>query len=128
MPGLHHVEIYVSDLSNSERFWSWFLNRLGYRLFQSWDNGRSWILDDTYLVFVQVEDRFKDAGYHRCRVGLNHLAFHASSPAQVDEITEELKARGVTILYPEKHPRAGGSYGVFFEDPDRIKVELVVSS
>jgi catechol 2,3-dioxygenase-like lactoylglutathione lyase family enzyme len=56
------------------------------------------------------------------------VAFHAESPALVDVITEELKARGVTILYPDKHPMAGGSYGVFFEDPDRIKVELVVSS
>jgi catechol 2,3-dioxygenase-like lactoylglutathione lyase family enzyme len=126
MNGLHHVEIYVSDLAKSDEFWSWFLQRLGYRLFQSWDKGRSWILDDTDIVFVQVEERFKDVAYHRCRVGLNHLAFHALSPAQVDEITIELKARGVTILYPDMHPLAGGSYGVFFEDPDLIKVELVV--
>lgn len=128
MNGLHHVEIYVSDLTKSDQFWSWFLGRLGYRLFQSWKSGRSWILGDTYIVFVQVEERFKDVAYHRCRVGLNHLAFHAQSPAQVDEITEELKARGIAILYPDKHPMAGGAYGVFFEDPDRIKVELVVAS
>jgi catechol 2,3-dioxygenase-like lactoylglutathione lyase family enzyme len=124
--GLHHVEIYVSDLAKSADFWSWFLERLGYQLYQSWDQGQSWRLDDTYIVFVQVEERFKSIGYHRGRVGLNHLAFHAKSPAQVDEITEQLKARGVTILYADKHPFAGGNYGVFFEDPDRIKVELVV--
>ena len=65
--------------------------------------------------------------YHRCRVGLNHLAFHADSRQQVDEMTEKLKGRGVTLLYTDRHPFAGGEnhYAVYFEDPDRIKVELV---
>lgn len=42
-------------------------------------------------------------------------------------MTERLKERGVHILYQDKHPFAGGDnyYAVFFEDPDRIKVELV---
>ena len=65
--------------------------------------------------------------YHRCRVGLNHLAFHAVSREQVDNLTMKLKEKGVKILYPERHPFAGGSghYAVFFEDPDRMKVEIV---
>jgi catechol 2,3-dioxygenase-like lactoylglutathione lyase family enzyme len=58
---------------------------------------------------------------------LNHLAFHASSRDDVDRMSERLRERGVTILYPEQHPHAGGPdyYAVFFEDPDRIKVEFV---
>lgn len=65
--------------------------------------------------------------YHRSRVGLNHLAFQASSSQHVDEITNRLKEKRITILYPEIHPFAGGDnhYAVYFEDPDRIKVELV---
>jgi catechol 2,3-dioxygenase-like lactoylglutathione lyase family enzyme len=122
---LHHVEIYVSDLSRSETFWGWFLESLGYRLFQSWPKGRSYILGDTYLVFVQTEERYLDVEYHRCRTGLNHLAFHARSREHVEEIKRTLEQRGIAILYPEKFPFAGGNYGVFFEDPDRIKVELV---
>jgi catechol 2,3-dioxygenase-like lactoylglutathione lyase family enzyme len=60
---------------------------------------------------------------------LNHLAFHARSKQQVDEVMRELHAKGVTVLYNDKHPNAGGkSYAVFFEDPDRIKVELVAPS
>lgn len=31
---LHHIEIYVSDLSRSEKFWSWLLGRLGYVEYQ----------------------------------------------------------------------------------------------
>ena len=128
IPGaLHHVELYVSDLNRSIAFWSWFLESLGYELYQSWDKGRSWRLGDTYIVFVQTEPRFLDVPFHRCRVGLNHLAFHARSREQVDNVTAELRRRGISILYQDRHPHAGGddNYAVFFEDPDRIKVELV---
>ena len=127
---LHHVELYVSDLKRTIEFWGWFLEELGYSPFQEWESGRSWKLDDTYLVFVQTEERYLDIPYNRCRVGLNHLAFHAESRQQVDDITEQLKAKGISILYTDKHPFAGGEdyYAVYFEDPDRIKVELVAPS
>jgi len=124
---LHHIEMNVSDLSKTIEFWEWFLSELNYKKFQKWDKGISWQFEHTYLVFVQTEDRFLEAGYHRSRIGLNHLAFHAQSRDQVDEITQKLKNMGVPILYMDKHPYAGGEnyYAVFFEDPDRIKVELV---
>ncbi|MEH7493816.1 VOC family protein [Neobacillus niacini] len=124
---LHHVEIYISNLEKSVEFWSWLLTELGYEQYQKWELGISWKYQETYLVFVQAEERFLDVPYHRCRVGLNHLAFHARSREQVDEITETLIKKEIPILYREKHPYAGGSeyYAVFFEDPDRIKVELV---
>ena len=68
-----------------------------------------------------------DITYHRGRVGLNHIAFHANSRQDVDEMTKKLENRGVKILYSERHPFAGGKdhYAVYFEDPDRIKVEFV---
>lgn len=124
---IHHIEIYVSDLKKTKEFWGWFLEELGYEAFQEWDSGKSWRLGVSYIVFVQAEERFLDIPYHRCRVGLNHLAFHAGSRSQVDEMTSKLRERGVNILYSNKHPFAGGDeyYAVFFEDPDRIKVELV---
>jgi catechol 2,3-dioxygenase-like lactoylglutathione lyase family enzyme len=125
---LHHVEIYVRDLERSREFWAWLLERLGYTLYQEWSEGFSYILGETYIVFVQAESRFLDIPYHRCRAGLNHLAFHAESREFVDEITAELKARNIPILYPDRHPHAGGEdcYAVFFEDPDRMKVEITL--
>jgi catechol 2,3-dioxygenase-like lactoylglutathione lyase family enzyme len=100
---------------------------MGYEPFQEWESGRSWRLGDMYIVFVQAETRFLDIPYHRGRVGLNHLAFHATSRHHVDEITRKLRDRGVTILYADKHPFAGGEdhFAVYFEDPDRMKIELV---
>jgi catechol 2,3-dioxygenase-like lactoylglutathione lyase family enzyme len=124
---IHHIEIYVSDLKSSIDFWGWFLEELGYSLFQKWESGQSWKIGDTYIVFVQTEERFLDIPYHRCRVGLNHLAFHASSRQQVDNMTNKLKGKGIRILYTNNHPFEGGTehYAVYFEDPDRIKVEFV---
>ncbi len=126
---LSHIEINVVDLNKSAEFWGWLLGKLGYTPYQQWEEGRSWRLGGTYFVIVQVEDAFRLQAYHRKRTGLNHLAFHAADRADVDALTEELKARNVTILYADRHPYAGGksSYAVFFEDPDRINAELVAS-
>jgi catechol 2,3-dioxygenase-like lactoylglutathione lyase family enzyme len=124
---LHHVEIYVSDLHTTTEFWDWLLTELGYARFQEWEQGISWKRRDTYLVFVQTAPEHLDVPYQRCHTGLNHLAFHARSRRQVDDITHELQRRGATILYEDEHPNGdrGTPYAVYFEDPDRIKVELV---
>ena len=125
-----HIEIYVSDLQRSLDFWGWLLTYLGYELYQQWDQGSSWIKDDTYIVLVQTAEKYLEYPYHRCHTGLNHLAFYADSKEEIDDLTKELQRRGITLLYPERHPRAGGddSYAVFFEDPDRIKLEFVLRS
>ena len=126
---ISHIEIYVSNLERSQEFWGWVLDYLGYDLYQRWDEGVSWIKDGSYIVLVQTEERFLEGGYHRCRTGLNHIAFYCDTAAEVDELTEALKRKGAVILYPERHPHAGGedSYSLFFEDPDRIKVEVTVA-
>ncbi|MCM2676986.1 VOC family protein [Alkalicoccobacillus plakortidis] len=124
---IHHIELYVSDLKRSTDFWGWLLVELGYQQYQKWDEGISWKSGHCYIVFVQVEQRFIDAGYHRKRIGLNHLAFWGESKEHVDKLTEQLKQRSVSILYTKSHPYAGGEqhYAVYFEDPDRMKVEVV---
>lgn len=124
---LHHVEINVTDLKKAIEFWGWFLSELNYEVYQKWDRGISWKFKTTYIVFVQTEEKFIDAGYHRSRAGLNHLAFYAESREHVDQMTAKLKERNLYILYQDRHPFAGGAdhYAVFFEGPDRMKVELV---
>lgn len=125
--GLHHVDLNVSDLKAADAFWGWFLELLDWKKFDSWPKGVGYKLGETYIDFIQVETPFAGDSYHRGRVGLNHLAFHAKSRAHVDEITLALKARGIKILYEDRHPFAGGPdyYAVYFEDPvDRIKGEV----
>ena len=126
---LHHVEIYVTDLEKSTKFWEFFLELLGYTKFQKWSEGISWKLGLTYIVFVQTKQRYLGIPYHRCRTGLNHLAFHANSREQIDGIAKKLQDKGISFLYNDKFRDVSNNneYSIFFEDPDRIKVELVYS-
>lgn len=123
----HHIEINVSSLEASRRFWGWLLERLGYTLYQDWEFGFSYKLGAQYMVFVQTEQQYLNHSYHRKHTGLNHIAFHADNADIVDQLTDALRSRDVPILYGDRHPYAGGgsTYSVFFEDPDRIKVEVV---
>jgi catechol 2,3-dioxygenase-like lactoylglutathione lyase family enzyme len=123
---LHHVEIYVSNLEQSRAFWAWLLTRLDYTQSATWEQGFSFKKGDTYLTFVQVEAKYLDISYHRCRVGLNHLAFAVPTRPEVDDFHRALVEKQIPLLYEEKYPFAGGEdyYAVFFEDPDRMKVEV----
>jgi catechol 2,3-dioxygenase-like lactoylglutathione lyase family enzyme len=128
---LHHIELYVSNLNRSREFWGWLLcDIFKYEPYQLWDKGMSFRREGCYIVLVQTEERFQSPKYHRCRTGLNHIAFQVDTREEVDVLTEELRLRRVKILYEDRHPHAGGpdSYAVFFEDPDRIKVEVVSNS
>ncbi|MCB9507233.1 MAG: VOC family protein [Myxococcales bacterium] len=130
---LHHVEIYVSDLPRTVAFWTPLLERLGYAP-DPWPGGMTYRhvaadgapTEGAYLCFLPAEPEHAAAGYHRKRVGLNHLAFHGRSREHVDELRAWLRAEGRTLLYDDRYPFAGGPdyYAVFFEDPDRIKVEV----
>jgi catechol 2,3-dioxygenase-like lactoylglutathione lyase family enzyme len=127
-PGtLHHIELYVSSLETSSQFWFGLLSRLGYAQDQQWGNGISFRLQDAYIVLVQVAPEHMEPSYHRQRVGLNHLAFHAASRAQVDQLTDWVRQCGYRVLYEDRHPFAGvpQTYALYCEDPDRIKVEVV---
>lgn len=123
---LHHVEIYVSDLERSIAFWSPFLAKLGYEA-DRWSGGMNYVKEGhAYLCFLPAPRAHLAAGYHRKRVGLNHLAFQADSRAHVDEIASWVKTNGYTALYESEYPFAGGAayYAMYCEDPDRIKVEV----
>lgn len=128
---LHHVEIYVSDLASSRTFWSELLGKIGYVESASWDDGFTLQNGkDAYLTFVQVAEKYAAHTYHRCGVGLNHLAFTVASRDVVDALREHCIGKGTTMLYDDRYPFANGDktyYALFIEDPDRIKVEFVAA-
>ena len=126
---LHHVELWVPDLDRAIDEWGWLLDRLGYSQFQDWPNGRSWRKAGTYLV-VEQSPALASAEHDRLRPGLNHLAFHAGSPQNVDILAAEAPAHGWTLLFPERHPHAGGPdhYAAYLANTDGFEVELVGGS
>src|SRR5213594_1892347 len=101
---IQHVEINVSNFERSKAFYQDFLSWVGYKRildekdFAGWSNGEA-------KIFVTYLERYKDSGFHRRQVGLNHIAFQAKSK--------------------EYHEYRKGYYEVYFEDPDRIKLEFV---
>jgi catechol 2,3-dioxygenase-like lactoylglutathione lyase family enzyme len=125
---LHHIELYVSDLDSSISFWTPLMERLGYEA-ERWSDGMNYFSaeGEPYLCLLQTAQQHLDAGYHRKRIGLNHLAFRAESRQQVDDIRAWIKEAGYTLLYDEHYPYATAPdyYALFCEDPDRIKLEVV---
>jgi catechol 2,3-dioxygenase-like lactoylglutathione lyase family enzyme len=124
--GLHHVELWVPDLTRASAAWGWLLGQLGYAPFQDWADGCSWRLGTTYLVVEQ--SHALTAGEHdRLRPGLNHLAFHAGTRQDVDRLAAEGPAHGWTLLFPDRHPHAGGPdhYAAYLANTDGFEVELV---
>jgi len=126
---LHHVEIYVSNLAVSRSFWSELLGQIGYQESSAWDEGFTLKSQSApYLTFIQVADKHRSQNYHRCEVGLNHLAFAVDSHQTVDKLRQFCLDKLITVLYDERYPYANGGsdyYALFIEDPDRIKVEFV---
>ena len=39
MGTLHHIELWVPDLSRAEHTWGWLLGALGYEIYQQWPEG-----------------------------------------------------------------------------------------
>ncbi|WP_067186335.1 VOC family protein [Microtetraspora niveoalba] len=125
---LHHVELWVPDLRRSLVSWEWLMEALGYSAFQEWAEGRSWRLGSVYIVLEQ-SPALSDERHDRCRPGLNHLAFHVESRALLDVLVDQAGARGWTLLFPDRHPYAGGDqhYAAYLENADGFEVELVAA-
>ena len=128
---VHHVELYVRDVERSRAFWTPFMALLGY-VEDRWSQGVNYRkgAQDPYVSLVQAPPEHLSEGYHRRRVGLNHLALGATSRAHVDEVRQWLRDGGHPLLYDDRFPfaTAPGYYAVFCEDPDRIKLEVVAPS
>lgn len=130
---LAHIEINVSDIVVSKAFYTKILSQLGWKQFDLDDEHVCGFkaLDNTHLFLVQTENKFKENGFHRKNIGLNHIAFRVENSEQVEVFNDFLKAEKITTLYHDA-PKDYSSeyqteqyYTIFFEDPDRIKLEVV---
>lgn len=126
--GLHHVELWVPDIERTERSWGWLLEQLTWQPFQSWPGGRSWRLGDVYLVF-EASPAMTGGRHDRMAPGLNHLALHAASKAEVDRIQSEAVEHGWTVLFGDRYPYAGGDdyYASYLTDSDGYEAEIVAT-
>jgi len=135
-PIIDHIQITVKDLSVAVPFYDKFLPLLGFDI----ESKVSAVIEEhdfhvveythPLLAFAITSPRaaFVDDTINRRKPGaLHHLAFKATSRAEVDRLYLELKQVGATIvnnpkLYPEYGP---DYYAIFFKDLEGIKYEIV---
>ncbi len=125
---VYHVQVNVSDASVSLPFYRTLLDYLEFRAIHEEADVAGFSDGRTALWLLATDAQHVAAGFHRKRPGINHVAFRVPRREDVDCFAEEfLKPRGMAALYdtprefPEYRP---GYYAVFFEDPDRLKLEV----
>jgi catechol 2,3-dioxygenase-like lactoylglutathione lyase family enzyme len=129
---LAHIEINVSDLKISKEFYGNFLAHLKWTKTLETENVVGFKgADNTHVFLVQTELAFGARLFHRKHAGLNHVAFRVESKEEVDEFSRFLKKNSIQALYADDPKDYAQEYNmeqyfaVFFEDPDRIKLEVV---
>ena len=133
---INHVSITVSDLNEAMKFFTPFLEFLGYRIGETIQDPNGQRLTVNVLpglrgVAVNIWEAKPALAKHRFEVyevGLHHLAFHVERREQIDEVHELAKSLGAEILDgPAEFPYGGpdGWYAVYFLGPDRMKFEVV---
>ncbi len=130
---LYHLQINVSNPKKSFPFYKDLLKLLGYKIVDEGDWGldakNPSFPDLADVLVIKTESKFQKTKFHRKNTGLNHVAFGVTKRSDVDTFAAKfLKPRKIIPLYdsPKDYPQyAKGYYAVFFEDPDRIKLEVL---
>jgi lactoylglutathione lyase len=123
-----HVGLNVTDLGRSTSF---YREVLGLELVtQSTAPGREYafLARDGHLLLTLWQ---QSAGASPTdRPGLHHLSFQVDSIEEVRAAEERLKRVGATIHHEGIVPHGEGrdSGGLFFEDPDGIRLEIYAAS
>ncbi len=119
-----HIGLNVSDIERSKQFYQ---QVFGFEVLgESQEVGRQFVFlgqDGTPVLTLwqQSEGRFATH-----QPGLHHLSFQVGSIDAVRACEERLRALGTPFLYDGVVPHAEGadSGGVYFEDPDGIRLEI----
>lgn len=123
-----HVTIYIHDAQYSYGFYQRLFECLEFEEIFHEDLTFAFIKNGVSLWFEEANELFQKYGYNRKRIGLNHIAFRVSSKVAVDKFNQEfLIPNRLKTLYesPKLFPDYDKDYyAVYFEDPDRIKLEV----
>jgi catechol 2,3-dioxygenase-like lactoylglutathione lyase family enzyme len=119
-----HVGINVSDLERSVTF---YRELFGFETLERSDEPRRRFAllgqgDDLILtLWEQARGRFLTD-----RPGLHHLSFRVDTLGEVGAVERRAKARGARIYHGGivAHREGASSGGLFFEDPDGVRLEV----
>jgi catechol 2,3-dioxygenase-like lactoylglutathione lyase family enzyme len=123
---ISHIEINVLDYVEAIKFYDIVLPPMGLKRINCMKDWTAYSDGRTKFILSPTEKKYQKDGFHRKRAGLNHLAFYADSKDEVDRFYKEiLDSNGIDALYEKKPFGDNEYYAVFFEGPDRLKLEYV---
>lgn len=119
-----HIGLNVSEIDRSTQFYK---NVFEYELLGGSDE------DENHFVFLGKDGEVKltlwqqsSEEFNKKISGLHHLSFQVDSIDQVKDLHRRLKELGVKFIYDGivAHAEGAESGGIFFEDPDGIRLEV----
>jgi lactoylglutathione lyase len=119
-----HIGLNVNDLGRSKDFYQ---EVFGFELKgESNDEDRKFAMlaQDGKLALTLWQQSSTE--FSKQTAGLHHLSFQAKSVEQIKEIETKLREKGVKLIYDGivLHSEGAKSGGIFFEDPDGIRLEI----
>ncbi len=125
---LGHIQINVADAQVSLPFYKSLFAYFEYKTIDESPEHLGVTNGTTDFWIIQTEQKHTGKEFHRKATGLNHICFKAHSKEDVDRfVVEFLTRQNLSLLYgtPKLFPEyKAGYYAVFFEDPDRVKLEV----
>jgi lactoylglutathione lyase len=119
-----HIGLNVSDIARSKAF---YRQVFGFDVLgEGQELGREFVFlarDGKLMVTLWQQS---DGRFDKAVPGLHHLAFQVASLDEVRAYEQRLHELGAHFLYNSVVPHGEGadSGGVFFEDPDGIRLEI----
>ncbi|MFA6523893.1 MAG: VOC family protein [Candidatus Paceibacterota bacterium] len=126
---LEHISLNISNSKKSFPFYKDLFIFLGYKIIRDEKDCLALRKEGTADFWIKTtKTEYLSNKFNRKNTGLNHLAFIVDSKKEVDYFYNEfLKTRNIKTLYesPKLFPEYTAEYyAVFFEDPDKIKIEI----
>lgn len=123
-----HVGLNVSDLARSKRFYQ---QVFGFDVMaESNAAGQEFAFLAQGKALVLTLWRQSSESFAKDRAGLHHLSFQVESIDQLKAAEQRLRDLGAAIHHGGIVPHSEGadSGGVFFEDPDGIRLEIFAAA
>lgn len=123
-----HVGLNVTDVTRSAAFYA---DVLGLEVQASAEDAErrfAFLSGGGRLVLTLWQQ--SDTAFSAAQAGLHHLSFEVPSMDEVNRVEALLRARGVAIEHDGivAHGEGASSGGVFFRDPDGIRLEVYAPS